>query len=472
MGRDFYLGVVILITFGSCVFGCSDDEGSKAPPNETQDAGETDSGKSDAEDTTPSMNAGGTDPLPALPDDEALPIVFVHGFSGSAQQFTSQAMRFAANGYPADRLRAYEHDGAGTGVADFIPGLDAMVDEVLATFHTDKAFLIGHSRGTSVSSTYLSDPARAAKIAKYIALDGGGCAGIPIPCAAPAQTTNTRAGQTHPLPGQKHVEVATSKESFAVQFEFLFGKAPEVLEVLKQRGPVEISGRAVNVPANTGREGTLLNVWELDAETGMRAKDESLAWFEIGADGNWGPVTVDPEKHYEFVLSSADSPYQHHFYEQPFLRSSAFVRLRSGPPDSAARMHTNTGDGHAALTVSRMREWSTTDSLEISTHSQSGDQEVKNVIGEVTGESRIAIYLHDDAATPGESTLAALPWFPEQPFQTGVDIYMPASAEPNGTISIENLPRGDATKPQVLRVPNWASTNHNVSVLFSDFPRE
>ena len=47
----------------------------------------------------------GTDPLPALPDEVALPIVFVHGFAGSAQQYESQAMRFVANGYPQERIR-------------------------------------------------------------------------------------------------------------------------------------------------------------------------------------------------------------------------------------------------------------------------------------------------------------------------------------------------------------------------------
>jgi triacylglycerol esterase/lipase EstA (alpha/beta hydrolase family) len=33
-------------------------------------------------------------------DDPTLPIVFVHGFTGSAQQYETQAMRFASNGYP------------------------------------------------------------------------------------------------------------------------------------------------------------------------------------------------------------------------------------------------------------------------------------------------------------------------------------------------------------------------------------
>ncbi len=473
-----------LILLAMCVsgFGCSDDSRSNEEPNagpdastdeepnRTRDAGSDDVDASEPPPDQPSPNTGGTDPLPPMPEEVALPIVFIHGFSGSAQQFTSQAMRFVANGYPSDRLRAYEHDGAGMAGVDFVAGADAVIDEVRAKYGTAQVYLIGHSRGTSVSSMYLSDPARAAKVAKYISEDGGGCANISVPCIAPAQSTNMRPGQTHPLPGQRHVEVATSKESFAAQFEFLFGKRAGVLDIVKQRAPVEISGRAVNVPANTGREGALLDVWELETETGLRAEDEPIAHFEIPASGDWGPVTVDPDKHYEFVLSLRDSPYQHHFYEQPFLRSSQFVRLRTGPPDSQARMHTNTGDKHASITVSRMREWTRDDVLEISTKGASGDREPRNVISDAS-ENRIAIYLHDDTATPGESSLALLPWFPEQAFQTGVDVMMPASDPPDGTITIRNLPRGDDSLPQVIRVPNWSSTDHNVSVLLSDFPR-
>src|SRR5262245_60327721 len=131
--RNVYLGVVFAIAIG-----CSDDESESHNPSSSVDAGAPDAG----DDSAP-PSEDGTDPLPPLADDVALPIVFVHGFSGSAQQFTSQAMRFVANGYPAERLRAYEHDGAGMGVADFIPGADAVVDEVRAKFGTDKVFLIG-----------------------------------------------------------------------------------------------------------------------------------------------------------------------------------------------------------------------------------------------------------------------------------------------------------------------------------------
>jgi len=67
--------------------------------------------------------------------------------------------------------------------------------------------------------------------------------------------------------------------------------------------------------------------------------------------------------------------------------------------------------------------------------------------------------------------LMPLPWFSMQAFQAGVDIFMPAANPTDGTITFRNLPRGDATQPQLLNVPNWPSSTHAVSVVFSDFPQ-
>jgi hypothetical protein len=273
------------------------------------------------------------------------------------------------------------------------------------------------------------------------------------------------------FPGQRHVEVCTSKESFAVQYEFLLGEAPQVVDIVRQRAPVEISGRAVNFPANTGRAGTTLKIYPVDAATGARMQADPIATFEIGDDGNWGPVTVDPDAHYELELSAA-SGVTGHFYPQRFLRSSQFVRLLSGPPDSPARMNTNVSDNHASLTVSRQREWLESDVLEISTMSPAGDQPAVNVISAAAGAAMaIGIHIHDAAASPGDSSLSALPYFSSQAFQYGVDVFMPAADPPDGVITIRNVPRGDMTKPQVLNVPNWPSSRHHSSVSFSDFPQ-
>ena len=86
------------------------------------------------------------------------------------------------------------------------------------------------------------------------------------------------------------------------------------------------------------------------------------------------------------------------------------------------------------------------------------------------GNGGIGLHVHDDVATPGVSSLAALPYFSEQPFQSGVDVFMPASPDGSGTITVTNLPRGDATRPQTLNVPNWPSNTHAISLMFADHP--
>jgi hypothetical protein len=288
-----------------------------------------------------------------------------------------------------------------------------------------------------------------------------------VPCLAPTQESN---------PGQAHVEVATSPESFAAQYEFLVGEPPSVVDIVPQREPVELTGRAVNFPANTGREGAELDIWEVDRATGARVGEEPVVSSILGPDGDFGPVEVDSGAHYEYVLSAPDSNVQHHLYLQPYVRSSHLVRLLSSAPDGDTRLNTNVGDDHSAIIAIRMREWYAVDDLDLP-----GDQadvlEVSvdggdpvNVLADFVGDGAIGLHLHDDVATPGETTLAALPYFATQPFQSGVDVFLPADADGAGTITVTNLPRGDTSRPQTLNVPNWPSSGHAISVVFSDHP--
>ncbi len=413
----------------------------------------------------------GTDPLPPLPEEVTLPIVFVHGFAGSGEQYQSQAMRFVANGYPAERIKAYDHDGMGMDTAGYVAGVDEVIDAALAEFGVQKVYLVGHSRGTMVSSTYLADPARAAKVAKYVAIDGAPCPTVEnVPCIAPNQGL---------FPGQEHVNVCTSAESFAMQYEFLVGEPPQVVDIVRQKAPVEISGKAVHFPQNIGRDGATLEIWEIDSDTGYRTGDAPIATFPIGPTGEWGPATVDPDQHYEMALTHPDYG-THHLYPQRYLRSTHLVRLLSGDPDtSTTRQNTNFGDNHATVVAIRMREWYAADDpdlpvqdadvLEVSVTSESGNQEPVNVLQDYVTNGNIALHLHDDTVTPGETTLAAIDYFSSQPFQSGVDIYLPAAEPPDGTITFKNIPRGDTSRPQVLNLPNWSSSNHFVTVMFADF---
>jgi len=434
-------------------------------------------GDDSADDTrgasTTSVGAEGRDrdrsegePTP-IPDDVALPLVFVHGFAGSAQQYETQAMRFVANGYPQERILAYEHDGAGLDIDGFTAGLDQFVDGALERFDATQVYVVGHSRGTTVSSRFLSDATRAAKVAKYVALDGAPCVDV-VPCVALTKAT---------YPGQAHVEVATSAESFTDQFEFLVGSAPEITDPAPVDGTVEISGRAVNFPANTGRARAHLDIWAIDAETGQRTDEEPHASSDLGPDGEFGPLELESGAHYEYVLSAPDTEVQHHLYLQPYFRDSHLVRLLSSEPDGPTRANTNTGEGHSALIVMRMREWYAVDRDDIEGDQRDslvvevvGKTDAVDVLGEFVGNATIGLHLHDDAATPGATTRTPLPYFADQPFQSGIDLFLPAAPDGSGTIRVVNVPRGDTARPQTLNVGNWPSSGHSVSVVFSDHP--
>jgi pimeloyl-ACP methyl ester carboxylesterase len=451
------------------VVGCSDDDGGQKV--DRSPAVGVDASAPTADASTPNTEAGHDASTPTqggptftgepLPADAIYPIVFVHGFVGSAQQYESQALRFAMNGYPLERIRAFEHHGTSTDIASFVRGADELIDALMKEYNTSKVYLVGHSRGTQVSSEYLADATRAAKVAKYVALDGRACPMGAVPCLAPNQMN---------LPGQKHVEVSTSPEAFERTYEFLFGKKPATTAIVAQGPTAKISGRIVNFPENTGRTGTL-QLWELVTATGARAGAQPIASFTIGDTGAFGPVQVSTDKFYEFVMSSPEAPNQHHFYLQRFLRDSPFVRLLSGGPDTPSRMNTNASDNHVAISVSRQREWTVDDALEVSTTGASGSQPVVNVMSMPMFRMSIGIHIHDDKATPQLTTLAGLPYFNEQPFQAGVDVYMPAASPPSGTVTIRAIPRGYPDRPQVLNIPNWSSSQHTSAVMFADYPQ-
>ena len=480
------VAVLLLALLVAWAAGCSDDDSdpsddasttttSSVPDDVGVDGGDD---PDDGETAEPDDDGGqaGTDPLPPLPDHIALPIVFVHGFAGSAQQYESQAMRFVANGYPQDRIVAYEHDGAGFDIAGYTDGLEAFVDATLAEHGVERIYLVGHSRGTAVSLGFLTRPGRTEQVAKLVLIDGA-------PCPVPAEVVELRdppclSPNQAMFPGQAHVEVATSAESFAAQFEFLVGEAPEVVEIVPQRAPVVLEGRAVDSPSNVGREATL-DIWAVDPDSGHRLDDAPHATFELGPSGEFGPVEVEVGAHYEFALSSADTPVVHHLYLQPYLRSTHFVRLLTSRPDGATRQNTHTGDAHSALVVMRMREWyavgrgaevgATPDELLVSTVLADGTAtEEVDVMGEFVGNGAIGLHLHDGAESPGESTFTPLPYFSEQPFQGGVDVFMPASPDADGTIRVTVVPRGDRARPQTVNVANWPSSGHSISVVFAD----
>ncbi len=435
----------------------------------------------------PARGDGGGD------ESAPLPIVFVHGSAGSAAQYASVAKRFVSNGFPADRIRAYEYDSSSPAAVAAAPaGLDALIDAVRAEYGVARLNLVGHSLGTTVSTAYLADPARAAKIAHYVGVDGRslptcGVGDPDLDCMGIWRgSTGDVGGNNVYLNGtQSHVEAATSPESFAAQYRFFLGAEPRTTLILPEPpGQVRIAGRAVNFPQNTGTDGATLQVWEVDPATGARVDAAPVASLPIDATGAWGPVPVNGQKPYELELLRPDTPIVLHVYYQPFMRSDLWMRLLSSPPGSPIMTNTLTGPEHAAAVVIRYREWWTThpggptDQLLVGTRSPArGDQAPVNALTNVisdgisVGGSAIGIHLHDNPADH-VSSLAVLPFFAAISFQSGVDLYMPAIEPPDGTITFTSVPRGDTSRPQVVNVPNWPSDGHRITVTFDDFVQD
>ncbi|RFA24633.1 hypothetical protein CAI21_21005 [Alkalilimnicola ehrlichii] len=317
-------------------------------------------------------------------------------------------------------------------------------------------------------------------MAKYVGIDGHSTQNCPgnVPCKGIFVDPNDQLGDYNLyLSNESHVQVATSEASFAGQFEFLTEVAPERTHIAPEADEVTVAGRTLYFPANGGAEGSTLNIWEIDSDTGHRLEEAEspVASFAIDDSGNWGPVALVPGAHYEFELLRPGRP-NHHFFRQPFLRSTHLVRLNTSPVDGDAEANTHLGPDHAALVVSRDKEWWTNasnannDRLEVSTSSPYwGDQPALNVLREEMGNSNIGIHLHDSAERPAVSSGEILTWFHEQAFQTGADIYMPAYAPADGTITLISTPRGRSDRQQTINVPNLRSSEHRISVIFNDY---
>ncbi len=429
---------------------------------------------------------------PKAPPPDLAPIVFVHGQSGSAQQFETQAMRFTSNGYPQDLLFAFEYD-TNPGAPNRLEDLDAFVDDVLDETGADQIYAIGHSRGTGFLTSYLDPDVGgidgSAKVAKYVNIDGASPDQLPggVPTIGIWGEWNTAGSgfnrnggedaQIGPDPednfhfGDKsHTQVATSAEAFARMFEFFTGSAPRTSEVgAEPPGRVTLAGRAVVFPANVGRAGATVELWRVRPESGQRIGSRPRATFPIDDSGDWGPVRINGTKHYELTIVPPDgngAAVEHHFYFDPFARSDHFVRLNTGLPGEGIGAFVPTSDESVALTVVRQKEFwgdqgTMSDELRVD-----GLDLLTSAISPRAGVN-LALFAHDDGLD--ETTdLDKGELFPFSviPFLTAADVFMPSAFVQPRSVALASTMRGAETT--VVNFPNWSSNAHRVTVQFDD----
>ncbi|MEM1563767.1 MAG: alpha/beta fold hydrolase [Candidatus Bathyarchaeia archaeon] len=421
------------------------------------------------------------------------PIVFVHGGSGSAQQFESQAMRFTSNGYPHDYIKVFEYDSSHQveSLDQILVRLDAFVDDVLEATKAEKIDLIGHSYGGWIILRYLHESSAAReKVAHCVVLDslttlmrslntapeGVETLAIWGMVRNPAYPQIIQGAKNVYFSNQAHVEVCTSAETFAEMFKFFTGEEPATTDIIPEPpGQVWISGRVVIFPLNVyieypqGRP-AILEIWEIDSNTGYRIHKKPVATFEIKAPyGEWGPIKVKAGVHYEFCLLREGLP-PHHHYREPFYRSNYWITLLTSLPGGIADQ-VERSDQHAALLIIRNKEFL-------------GDLETDNDILEINGFNVItaavftktkmvnSVWLFDKNSDKVSDITKGLSPFHGLTFQTGLDFYIPAADPPNGTITIKVVSRGTGGLTQVINVPNWASSKHRITIQFNDYVQE
>lgn len=305
------------------------------------------------------------DPAPVAGAEEAgdkslVPIVFVHGQNGAGDQFERQSMHFTSNGYPASWIVPFDYNtavrsargargagGEGPRTSTTTEPLDKLIDEVRKRTGHDKINLIGHSRGTFESGTYLSDPARAAKIAHYVSI-GGGPATNPngVPSLAVSGLGDfgrgpsaSNGGRVAWMPAyQDHVMVCTSDESFWEVYTFLnstFGEGegqdnivkPKHLRIVPEEKP-QVAGYVKSYIHNKPLAGAKVEVWEVEPATGQRMKQKPLITLAVDELGKWGPFSAKPGQPYEFVVHGTAAPIPPRFFRSPFTHSDRFVYFR------------------------------------------------------------------------------------------------------------------------------------------------
>jgi pimeloyl-ACP methyl ester carboxylesterase len=430
------------------------------------------------------------------PQPEIMPVVFVHGQSGSAQQFETQAMRFTSNGYPQDMLFAFEYD---TSVNDNpLADLDAFIDAVLSKTGASQVYAIGHSRGTSVWTSYLDDPGFGGpgKVARYVNIDGRSPEALPggVPTIGIWGEWNTANSgynrrddnsnaQIGPDPdsnfyfaGKSHTEVATSAEAFALMYEFLTGVAPATTDVLASDDEISVSGRALFFPENEPYVGTTVELWEVEQQTGQRIGGTPVETFVIGDSGDFGPLQLQGGRYYEFAMLQDPTdtiPTQtvHHFYFEPFSHDNSFVRLLSSiPGQSISAFLPREADSTGLLSIRQREFWgdqgATSDQLFINGLNVLTADISPRAVTAGSGVN-IAVFTFDDESD-NVTDLSKGELFPfnQLTFLTGADVFIPATEGGAGVVEIVLVTRGGGETR--LNVPNWPSLTNRTSLMFRD----
>ncbi len=403
--------------------------------------------------------------------DSPVPIVFVHGLLASGDTYANTVMRFTSNNFPADRLFAFDYNSLNYISAQLLDtaGLDDFIEDVLQKTGAAQVNLVGHSLGGTTGYAYLSDPSKAAKVARYAHVASGAQSAAAGPNAnVPtiniySTADSVTAGADIPgatnvaLSGKDHYEVATCEETFEALYKFFNSdRTPATLQIIPQ-SDVQISGKVVSLGENDPKVNATVKVFEVNTNTGERVSANPIFTLSINSKGEWGPHDVTPGKYYEFEVNpNVITDRIVHYYYEGFIHDNPLVYLRLLPPPT----------GTAGILVNSLPRNDSLAVVVLFTANQAAiySRDSLSVDGNVLStqefcdwaDNTIAFFIYDDGDSQTEVTFNPSTLFSAFPFLEGADVFFPTAAPQ----SIRCRFNG-----RNLFARNWKSDTEGVSIV-------
>jgi Lipase C-terminal domain/Lipase (class 2) len=411
---------------------------------------------------------------------ERRPVLFVHGVESAGSNFASQAMRFESNGYPHGWVEVLDYDSLGAAGTNYGGEVEEQIEKAIEGLKQrsgkSQVVVVGHSEGTKVMYHYLAESEKAAEhrasVAAYVNLDGQeGNPGVRT-----LAVWADRSGPTGPegrhmegaqnvtMPDMTHVQSATSAQTFIQIFKFFRNRLPRH-DIVAAKGTIQLAGKALEFPQNTGLAGDTVEVWPVDSN-GKRSAKAPIATFAITdgseAGGAWGPVAAKTGQRYEFALVKPSTKTLH-VYMEPFVRNDYDIRLLGSVPIEQA---TGKFPGSSGAVMIRYEEYW-------------GDEPGQNDELLVDGleictpnlcpwEKKVNAYFALNWEGKEESTLNEEPALSQLKFIQAAQVYVPGSEPPNATVSYQLRSRlGGGMR--TLNVPNWDGVKNPVQIFWNDF---
>ena len=411
---------------------------------------------------------------------ERRPVLFVHGVESAGSNFASQEMRFESNGYPHGWVEALDYNSLAAAAENYNGEVEEQIEKAIAALKQrsgkSQVVVVGHSEGTKVMYHYLAESAKAAEhresVAAYVNIDGqAGNPGVRT-LAVWAE----RSGPTGPegrhmegaenvtMPDMTHVQSATSAQTFIQIYKFFRGTLPGH-DIVAQKDKIQLAGKALEFPQNTGLAGDTVEVWPLNFN-GERTTKTPTASFPITdgteAGGAWGPVSAKAGQRYEFALVKPDAKTLH-VYMEPFVRSDYDIRLLGSIPIEA---ETGKFPGSSGAVMIRYKEY-------WGNEPGQNDELLVNGLEVCTPslcpwEKKVNAFFAFNWEGKEESTLNEEPALSKLPFIQAAQVYIPAHEPPNATVSYQLNSRGGGGL-RTLNVPNWEGVTNQAQIFWNDF---